>query len=829
MSNYKYLLNKTSAICSSLLHLTFTTAVSLLLLASHAPSMAEDSASIEWGEIKLFRADGQTPGRIITMVNEHDRPAGLLTAGDTILQTFNSTQEIADYIARMPLHFRRFFKVVDLNGKTLMPGFVEPHVHLPLMVNFSAGADLSTCLPEPYHYRLYGDDTMMVDGREVSTCGDFPNFKDDQGNYFTSDGWQAENPHLTVLDWTMTVLNESESRLIGGKNGKTEWIVGNGIDPARFGVTEEAIEMTQAFRQNPAVSIEENVKGAGPGELPVFLLDQSGHVAYVNGQAFIASGICERWPCGPDDAKKDPPVLGKWAVGDDGNYTGLLQEEDAYALFLKAIQEAVGADESSPFYFMNKKDGVEATGKIVQRIAEKGVTTLIDAGGFSEPMIQYLGAVAVGSEKVGYEGNMKAAPFRIRTLVASNVNHSNSEEAAKIAERLYTGPWPEKVTINGKTIDNELGTFGVNGIKFWIDGSTQGCSAFLVDSYASNGICTEAGEGVHGSHGANYIVFANAAHDGTQHPDNNAAALTASIYTGPDSDEGVAFYNAMKPFVEKGMQIQVHANGDKAMIGAARTAQKLVEDCHWKFDDGSLPMILHHATVGGGFAQSYGRTPVAELLSKIRGETRDVECDGEKVAQKYDIGLSHTSGHVAYWGGGFLSLLDGKVNFTALGTDSDEEGRAPWLDANKAELGGDKASDESAQNSYEPFDVSFHSDAPITPVSPLWYVSQMVTRNTWTYPDIKSDASYELPSPGSNLAQKIDVYQALKGITTIPAKQNGLDPYIGSLEPGKRADLVILDSDPLSVNKMDLPYIKVCATYLNGEEWKPEKTSEKCK
>ena len=40
--------------------------------------------------------------------------------------------------------------------------------------------------------------------------------------------------------------------------------------------------------------------------------------------------------------------------------------------------------------------------------------------------------------------------------------------------------------------------------------------------------------------------------------------------------------------------------------------------------------------------------------------------------------------------------------------------------------------------------------------------------------------------------------EAIKGVTAYPAKYYGLDSRIGTLEPGKDADLVIWNGDPIS-------------------------------
>jgi imidazolonepropionase-like amidohydrolase len=52
--------------------------------------------------------------------------------------------------------------------------------------------------------------------------------------------------------------------------------------------------------------------------------------------------------------------------------------------------------------------------------------------------------------------------------------------------------------------------------------------------------------------------------------------------------------------------------------------------------------------------------------------------------------------------------------------------------------------------------------------------------------------------------------KALEGLTLVPARQLGLDDRVGSLEPGKDADLVILSGDPLSV------YTKVEGVWVEG-------------
>ncbi|MEO0300243.1 MAG: amidohydrolase family protein [candidate division WOR-3 bacterium] len=55
--------------------------------------------------------------------------------------------------------------------------------------------------------------------------------------------------------------------------------------------------------------------------------------------------------------------------------------------------------------------------------------------------------------------------------------------------------------------------------------------------------------------------------------------------------------------------------------------------------------------------------------------------------------------------------------------------------------------------------------------------------------------------------------EAIKLITINPAKQLGVDKYVGSLEEGKEADFVIWDNDPLS------PFSKVLEVYIEGRKF----------
>ena len=61
------------------------------------------------------------------------------------------------------------------------------------------------------------------------------------------------------------------------------------------------------------------------------------------------------------------------------------------------------------------------------------------------------------------------------------------------------------------------------------------------------------------------------------------------------------------------------------------------------------------------------------------------------------------------------------------------------------------------------------------------------------------------------------VMEALKAVTLNAAYQYREENQKGSISPGKRADLIILDQDPLSVDPMTLKDIKVIQTFKDDQ------------
>ncbi len=64
--------------------------------------------------------------------------------------------------------------------------------------------------------------------------------------------------------------------------------------------------------------------------------------------------------------------------------------------------------------------------------------------------------------------------------------------------------------------------------------------------------------------------------------------------------------------------------------------------------------------------------------------------------------------------------------------------------------------------------------------------------------------------------QRMTLAQMLKGYTIDPAFQIGLEKQVGSLEVGKRTDLVVLGRNLFDVAPHDIHKVRVVATMMNG-------------
>ena len=150
------------------------------------------------------------------------------------------------------------------------------------------------------------------------------------------------------------------------------------------------------------------------------------------------------------------------------------------------------------------------------------------------------------------------------------------------------------------------------------------------------------------------------------------------------------------------------------------------------------------------------------------------------LAQKLGVTPSMTIGHVGFWGEIFHDHV----------------------------LGHERADriDPTGSLTKRGVRFSFHSDSPVSPYYPLQYISTGASR-LWQTP----------PRKVLGQQQRVAVDRAIKAVTLDAAYALFSEDKVGSLEPGKWADLVILDQNPRTTAPAKISEIKVQETWVNGK------------
>jgi predicted amidohydrolase YtcJ len=262
-------------------------------------------------------------------------------------------------------------QVIDLKGQTLMPGFVEPHVHILITSVFEGlGLNLSNF-------------NLPYDTKEVLIA--------------------KMRAHLKNIPQ-------------GG------WLFGFGVDPSR--TTPFMAELTADDLDKVSTTV------------PIFIVNQSGHIGYVNNKAIELAGITNKTP--------NPSGGGVFVKDAQGKLTGKLIEPPSYLPFMAKMPNPTEAE------LFNAIQGT------MKKMAASGVTTA------SEMSVG--GNFGVDKEVEIYKSIFakKASPIRLRGYLFS--------------EALPAG----YKTVKPNEGDDMLRFIG---IKYVADGSTQGLTAALNQPY----------------------------------------------------------------------------------------------------------------------------------------------------------------------------------------------------------------------------------------------------------------------------------------------------------------------------------------------------------
>jgi predicted amidohydrolase YtcJ len=98
-----------------------------------------------------------------------------------------------------------------------------------------------------------------------------------------------------------------------------------------------------------------------------------------------------------------------------------------------------------------------------------------------------------------------------------------------------------------------------------------------------------------------------------------------------------------------------------------------------------------------------------------------------------------------------------------------------------------------------------HTDAPVSPLGTLHKIRAAVARDLWAEPET-------ILAPN----ERVSVEAAIRAVTRNAAWACHSEHEIGSLEPGKLADFVILDRDPRKVEPTAISDIGISETWMNG-------------
>jgi predicted amidohydrolase YtcJ len=134
-------------------------------------------------------------------------------------------------------------------------------------------------------------------------------------------------------------------------------------------------------------------------------------------------------------------------------------------------------------------------------------------------------------------------------------------------------------------------------------------------------------------------------------------------------------------------------------------------------------------------------------------------------------------GHVYYWGDRHAKIFLGPERATRI---------SPLASAVQRQL-----------------HFTIHDDTPVTPVNPLQLVWVATNRTT---------TSGAVLGP----AQRVTPEQALRAVTSDAAWQNFEELTKGTLEPGKLADFVVLEQNPLTIEPSKIRDIKLLESVVGG-------------
>lgn len=629
--------------------------------------------------------------------------------------------------------------IQDLEGKTILPGLIEPHCHIVP----SAAGDFGK-YPVPLS-KEWGDKIWK-------NYSPFDNQSDplDPDPHYP----QCLKPDYTRENLLKDVIGDAKK--IAEKNNKLSylekkngpyWLLGLGVDPSlmyevypeKHWTIDNCVD-SSFFRE---VDLDFERSTPSLAVPPILLMSASGHTAYVNKIALSLAYSLEKEKPTPGFLEKYPTEE-KYVI----NENCVLQEMAQMTPVMRAICKTQLKD---------LKDGIEGSINDYIKSARKlGVTMVYDAGMQQDWANAYFfkdGTPINHGIRIGM-----SLPYGIE-----NKFEKANEDLKKQFEDFDSFQPPTEKTINGYW----------GSIKITSDGSNQGLTGYQSLNYVCPSLPDPNEKGIY-----NFQT--------------QAKLDPLSVDT---LNDGINHNNSLvKAIVKEGWPILIHANGNQAI-------------------DYTI----------NAYKESLGTPPTKEEMEEFQNKRNRIEhCSllneqNLKDMKEYGIQPSFLIGHVGYWGYVFDKYIFPKSQTV--------NSAAEHLDLCKSAL------DHSLR-------ITLHSDNAVTPLGPLRYMEQAITRimegseQAKDYYTNLKKKSGDKPTntvfkdlPVLNESERITVMQALKAVTLDAAWQCQADHLVGSLLPGKLADFIILEKNPMLMDTPEKAYlnmrnIKVLETWVGGVQYK---------
>ena len=652
-------------------------------------------------------------------------------------------------------------KLVDLKGKTMLPGFVDGHGHFP-----SQG-----------QYDLY---EVNLNSYPLGT--------------------------MTCVDDYIVALKAKSDEV----NDPNQWIVGWGYDDTL--VTDMAHPTRQQLDAIPN---------------PVWLRHISGHMGVANTKALELAGVMD-WT--PEKMKAQSGLI----LDADGTPTGLLRETGAMGL----VTDVLGKD-----YKPNRQKALARANQVYAAagvtMADGGTSAIVgDMPMFQQGLLKGAFDVRVMFHPIGYLSSMPFYGTMSRSALGwTGTDYKDATNAKEIGSdisslHVTSLASPNAAPVNYENVDptykNVVPHLGelkdrvfLGAWKLMCDGSPQGYTGWMkYPGYYKLGDFEKQQEADMGGFSKEHYYSGKDVQGKSvlnTEPEDIPTAIEIYHAAGQSTEmhlngnaSGEAWIAGLESVVAKDKYAGIEDTRHTVIHGQFLERQQLQRQMGL-YDQLNKPEENEKMYVELKGAMATG-VPSMDFVKDEPGCTSDINVLAERM-KKQNIFNSYFLTHTYFYGDRHKNIFFGPGR-------ANQMSPAGWSVAY-----GQK--------------YSFHNDTFVTPIDPLQNIQSAVTRTSvhskmWeggtlisgSSKDLNATKEYKIrPDMDETQAywdydQRINILQAMHGMTSMPAWQNKMENKIGSIRTGLFADFTILDDDPVKVAAADpqkIASIRVATTIVGDK------------